>query len=42
MDDEKGWMFVGELFVHAWMDGRYMRELMGREEDRKEEIYVLV
>lgn len=39
--DGKGWMFVGEAFVQAWMDGRFVTEMSGKGK-RPEEIYVLV
>lgn len=40
-EDHAGWAFVGEAFVQAWMDGRFVDEKLGPE-GKMEDIFVLV
>ena len=35
------WAFLGEAFVHAWMDGRYVQERLGSKREM-DELYVLI
>jgi hypothetical protein len=36
-----GWIYVGEGYVHAWMDGRFVEQMVANGQDL-DELYVLV